>query len=346
MALKIEDTLPNNWNSEEILSHYKLSLIEFSLEPDTQYDDSETEKISELAEIKIKGVKETDIENCTEFYKFLPDEITLNLTNWVYFRREDEEFEIDEFNSGEIYLIANGLEYELCVEEIDSNGLIDDAIYNVCNQEYIDSNIQKLKDEYQRQEEEFEAVYEDDQRKIKTAKVNAKHWLDEKSNCLDTETTGLGEKAQVIEIAVYDNNDNEVFYSKIKPTVTIDAGAQNVHGISLESLNDAPSWPDISDKLQACLIGHPVIIFNSKFDIKLLQQTATAFDDPAPWITKLTTHCAMYLAADCYGATNQYGSISLTNAMRAAGVKWRGDAHSASGDVLATLDLVKAIAKL
>lgn len=46
-----------------------------------------------------------------------------------------------------------------------------------------------------------------------------------------------------------------------------------------------------------------------------------------------------------YGATNQYGTISLANACIEAGVSWKGAAHSAEADTLATLDLINKIAQ-
>lgn len=46
-----------------------------------------------------------------------------------------------------------------------------------------------------------------------------------------------------------------------------------------------------------------------------------------------------------YGATNQYGTISLANACIEADVSWKGAAHSAEADTLATLDLINKIAQ-
>jgi len=57
------------------------------------------------------------------------------------------------------------------------------------------------------------------------------------------------------------------------------------------------------------------------------------------WILGLDTECAMYRAADAFGATNQYGTISLINAAAAAGVEFQGKAHSAAGDAATTAEL-------
>ena len=47
-------------------------------------------------------------------------------------------------------------------------------------------------------------------------------WIDNKAICLDTETTGLGNNAQIIEMAITDLNKNVLFNQRIKPTTEIE----------------------------------------------------------------------------------------------------------------------------
>lgn len=171
-------------------------------------------------------------------------------------------------------------------------------------------------------------------------------WLDLDPYFIDTETTGLDACDQIIELAIVDSAGVTHFESRLRPTVPIDPGAIDVHGISLEELASCPTWPEISGQVQAILSSRPVIIFNAEFDMRLLRQTATAFSDPVAWIETLTTHCAMYLSAEVYGPTNRYGTISLDSAVRESGAEWRGPSHSAIGDALATLDVVNEIANI
>lgn len=169
---------------------------------------------------------------------------------------------------------------------------------------------------------------------------------------LDTETTGLDATAQLVEIAVVDESGNVLFESFCKPTVPVDPGAQAVHGIGAETLTSAPAWPEIAGQVQAALEGKIVVIFNSDFDTRILRQTADAhvnglsvedYDAAILWILQLKTECAMYRAASIYGATNRYGTISLVNAAAAAGIDFRGRAHSAAGDAATTAALWKAM---
>lgn len=131
---------------------------------------------------------------------------------------------------------------------------------------------------------------------------------------------------------------------RLKPTVPIEEGAEAIHGIDMNSLADAPSWPDITDELRRLLTGKPVVIFNAAYDMAILRQTACALGADTSWLTTVNNHCAMYLAAKFYGATNRWGTISLAAAVECAGVEWRGKSHSATGDAATTAAVVNAIA--
>lgn len=170
---------------------------------------------------------------------------------------------------------------------------------------------------------------------------------------LDTETTGIGPADEVIEIAVVDAQGHTLVDERIWPTVEIDPEAEIVHGIGPEALADAPQWPEIEGKVRAALEGNQVVIFNASFDVRILHQTIHAFlpsdqgkaayDASVEWFFNLDVECAMAMAARCYGATNRYGSISLVDAVDAAGISWRGEPHSAAGDAATSVALVAAI---
>ncbi|WP_100690154.1 3'-5' exonuclease [Marinobacter aromaticivorans] len=171
---------------------------------------------------------------------------------------------------------------------------------------------------------------------------------------LDTETTGLDDDAQVVEIAIVDSTGAVLFESLVKPTVPVDPEAAAIHGIGPERLASAPAWPEVSEQVRAALEGKRVVIFNSDFDLRILHQTAEAhtegqgveaYDFAVRWILELETECAMYRAADVFGATNQYGTISLVNAAAAAGIEFQGRAHSAAGDAATTAALWRVMEK-
>lgn len=158
---------------------------------------------------------------------------------------------------------------------------------------------------------------------------------------LDTETTGLDDDAQVVEIAIVDQTGSVIFQSYCRPTVPVEPEAQAVHRIGADQLVDAPAWPEIADQVKTALAGKPVVIFNADFDVRILHQTASAHGDPADWVKELQTRCAMYRAVKVYGSTNRYGTISLVNAAAEAGIAFQGKAHTAAGDAATTAALWK-----
>ncbi|AGS40904.1 YacC protein (plasmid) [Cycloclasticus zancles 78-ME] len=182
----------------------------------------------------------------------------------------------------------------------------------------------------------------------KEAKTSSKavRWLDETPLFLDTETTGLDDQAQIIELAISDAQGTILLETKLRPSVSIDPEAEDVHGLTIEFLANAPTWPEVSDQVRKILCGRALVIFNADFDTRMFRQTAAAYGEPVEWVSELKTHCAMYLAADAFGPTNRHGSISLADAVDFAGVTWRGAAHGAVADTLATVDLVQAIGNI
>ena len=166
-------------------------------------------------------------------------------------------------------------------------------------------------------------------------------WLSLAPLFLDTETTGLDNTAEALEIGL---TDVAVFETRLKPTVAIGVQAAAVHGISEQALCGAPSWTDVARQLRHAIGDRPVIIFNARFDIRILKQTAAAHSDPADWLEEMTVYCAMELAAGYYRATNRYGMISLASAASQAGLTWEGLAHSAIADARMTAGVVNAIA--
>lgn len=59
---------------------------------------------------------------------------------------------------------------------------------------------------------------------------------------LDTETTGLGDNAEICQIAICDCQGNSLLNTLVKPTVTIEAQATKIHGINNEMLALAPTF--------------------------------------------------------------------------------------------------------
>jgi len=67
--------------------------------------------------------------------------------------------------------------------------------------------------------------------------------LNKKLAYLDTETTGLKDYDQIVEICLLDNDGAVLIDSLVKPTVKIPLDATRIHGITDAMVSSAPTWP-------------------------------------------------------------------------------------------------------
>ena len=103
---------------------------------------------------------------------------------------------------------------------------------------------------------------------------------------LDTETTGLevANGHRIIEIGCVELKNRRLtgrhFHEYIKPGRAIDAGAEAVHGISLEFLADKPDFEGIKTSFLAFVEGAELIIHNAGFDIGFLDHELKRSREP------------------------------------------------------------------
>lgn len=93
---------------------------------------------------------------------------------------------------------------------------------------------------------------------------------------LDTETTGLypAQGHRIIEIAAVEVINRRVtqnhFHVYLNPDREIDPAAQEVHGITLEFLQDKPRFADVVDEFLQFVAGGELVIHNAPFDVGFL----------------------------------------------------------------------------
>lgn len=90
---------------------------------------------------------------------------------------------------------------------------------------------------------------------------------------LDTETTGLGSQAEIIEIGIIDDQGAVLFDSLVHPFGAIERDAFNVHGITQEMVANAPPWSEVWPPVETLLEGRLVGIYNREFDLRLMKQS-------------------------------------------------------------------------
>ncbi len=98
---------------------------------------------------------------------------------------------------------------------------------------------------------------------------------------LDTETTGLevSQGHRIIEIGcvevLHRRTTDQQYHQFLNPEREIDAGAQEVHGISLEFLADKPSFSSIADDFIEFVADAELIIHNASFDVGFINAELT-----------------------------------------------------------------------
>ncbi len=131
----------------------------------------------------------------------------------------------------------------------------------------------------------------------------AKKYLALKPVFLDTETTGIGPHAEVVEICVVDHEGNILVDTLVKPRGEVEPGAQTVHGINDDMLTDAPGWERVWPQVEEVLQGSNTGIYNLDFDRRIMMQSHQRND--MPW-KRLDTNffCIMKLYAQFHGQWN------------------------------------------
>lgn len=176
-------------------------------------------------------------------------------------------------------------------------------------------------------------------------------WLDDDCLTLDTETTGLGEDAEIVEITVIDHEGQPLMNTLVKPARgSIPDEVINIHGITNEMVAAAPLWADINDEFMRLIAGRTVVMYNAAYDSRLIMQSQLANGLEADPMTGTHIVCAMHGYAQMMGEYDYKRGkpnkrFKLVDAAAHVGVTNQG-AHRALADCLMTLGVVKAMASV
>ena len=164
----------------------------------------------------------------------------------------------------------------------------------------------------------------------------------------DTETTGLGDDAEIVEISCIDHCGAVLLDSLVKPTVRIPKEAHDVHGIGDRDVRRAPTFADLWPKVRALFEGTDVLAYNRYYDCRLLEQSLAAHGITASVGAVYSGSCIMELYAQYYGAWNDYrGSYtwqSLGKSVAQCSLSVDGELHRALADARMSLAVLQHIA--
>ena len=156
---------------------------------------------------------------------------------------------------------------------------------------------------------------------------------------LDVETTGFGNKAEVIQLGVIDTRGNIRMDCICIPEEPIWPMAQEVYKIDGERIkNEGRPFPEVYAEIRPILEGAEIVwARNMPFDRKMLQQSCERHGLSMP---DLQWYCAMKEYASVRGSGNSH--VKLETATDMEGVEVHTPAHSAVGDCQRVLGVMRA----
>lgn len=165
-------------------------------------------------------------------------------------------------------------------------------------------------------------------------RLEFKDFLDNKDKylILDTETTGLGNDDEIVEIAIIDMTGEALLHTKTYTEVPISPEASYINGIHNSDLINMPTIKELNGTINELFKNKTILIFNEDFDVRMLYQSGFEGD--------IKSKCLMNLYMN-YVDSERW--IGLQRAMDYEGIDIIQD-HSALGDCLCCLELIKKIA--
>jgi DNA polymerase-3 subunit epsilon len=152
---------------------------------------------------------------------------------------------------------------------------------------------------------------------------------------LDTETTGLDNTSEIVEICIVEHDGEIIYESLVKPTRPIPFDALRIHGISDQMVQNAPYWIQVWEAVKPILNGRHVGIYNADFDLRMIRQTNAKYHLSGEIDSAF--FCIMKLYAQFYGSWNNAWGSYRWHSLEAAGRQCRiplANTHRAKDDTL------------
>lgn len=150
---------------------------------------------------------------------------------------------------------------------------------------------------------------------------------------LDIETTGLSVDDEVLQVAIINDSGDVLLDTLVKPIHKNEwPEAEQIHGISLKDVSNAPMFKDISPQIAECLFNKEVVIYNAEFEMQFLEKELKHASE---------VHCCMMEFAIHYAEWHDYHQDFVWQTLDTAADHvlhdWQADKqHSALGDCKAT----------
>lgn len=157
---------------------------------------------------------------------------------------------------------------------------------------------------------------------------------------LDTETTGIGAHARLVEVAaVHVRNGVEVrrFQSLVNPEMHIPAMVVRVHGITDAMVAHSPTAATVLAAFAKFVAGHTLVAHNAGFDFGVLSREFARVKVAPPGCGM---YCSVRLSRVIFPEAPRHGLGALTSFLKLS----HQPAHRAVADCLTTIELLNAAA--
>jgi DNA polymerase III subunit epsilon len=174
---------------------------------------------------------------------------------------------------------------------------------------------------------------------------NARRILDQNPIYLDTETTGLSDQDEIVEIGIIDSAGNIFSEEFVKPYRSIPQSATYLHGITNDMVRNARPWPMVWQTLRSLINTKIIAIYNDGFDLRMMAQSYRQYN--LVWKERLQTFDVMRCFAQYNGEWNPIKHAFRFFKLSEAGTKFQisiPNAHRAVQDCLLTRAVLMAIA--
>lgn len=165
---------------------------------------------------------------------------------------------------------------------------------------------------------------------------------------LDTETTGLGTSAELVELAIIDTTGKVLVDELIKPTVSVPPDASRIHGITDSVLRKAgaKTWPLHYDSVRKIVLAsNMLLVYNLEYDERIIRQTCGKYDLRNP-LGSIRRQCFMLKYAEYRGLPGRYGGYRWHKLEDAYSHECGNSTqeHRALSDCRMVLDVMQAVA--
>lgn len=173
----------------------------------------------------------------------------------------------------------------------------------------------------------------------------ARQLVQQKPVYLDTETTGLSKTDEIVEISVIDFDGTPIFESLVRPSQPIPPESSRIHHITQDMVKTARPWPLIWPQLKPLLTNRIIGIYNSEFDLRMMQQSMERYR--MPWRETFNAFDILKIYSDFRSVYDPIKRANRYFKLEDAGAYFQielPNAHRATADTLLTRAVLHCIA--